>query len=161
MKNYVKTFLNLESASQFVKTGLVAVVNTAVSFAIFNVGRVAGFSIFWSVTFGWVVSTALSYVLNRRWSFRLAGGGENAKESTWFVVVNFLAWGATVGLMEIIQSWLGPLSRIEENLALLFVSGLILLPKFATYRDLVFRRALDEEDQAPSSTPSGTTTSGH
>ena len=100
-------------------------------------------------------------MFNRRWSFRLAGGGENAKESTWFFVVNFLAWRATVGLMEIIQSWLGPLSRIEENLALLFVSGLILLPKFATYRDLVFRRALDEEDQAPSSTPSGTTTSGH
>lgn len=159
MKKYVKTFMNIESASQFLKTGLVGVVNTIVSFSIFNIARVVALNVFWSVTLGWMAATVLSYMLNRRWSFRLTHGGENAGETTRFFVINVLAWGATVGLMEIVQRWFGPLSRIGENIALLFVSGIILLPKFASYRDIVFRKALDEKDRAASSGPSRTAAS--
>ena len=36
MKQYVESFLNRESLDQFVKVGVVGVVNTVVSFALFN-----------------------------------------------------------------------------------------------------------------------------
>ena len=150
MKGYIKTFANIESAHQFLKTGLVGAINTVVSFALFNISRVLGLSIFWSVTFGWMVATTLSYVLNRRWSFRVTAGSQDVGETARFFVVNLLAWGATVGLMKILQWQLGPLNRIGENIALLLVGGIILLPKFATYRDVVFRKALAKQERAAS-----------
>ncbi len=144
MKRYAKTFLNVETAGQFLKTGLVGVANTALSFAVFNIGRVLGANVFWSVTLGWVVATFMSYVLNRRWAFQLGAGGESARETTRFFIINILAWAATVGLMTMADAWFGPLSRLGENVALLVVSGIILFPKFASYRDVVFREALDD-----------------
>ena len=144
MKNYMKTFMTGETASQFVKTGLVGVVNTVVSFAIFNIGRVVGLNVPLSITAGWIVATGVSYVLNRRWSFQLNDGGENARETGRFAVINLLAWAATLGLMWLAEQWFGPLSRLGENVALLVVSGIILIPKFASYRDIVFRKALDD-----------------
>ena len=143
MKDYVKTFLTPEAAGQFAKTGLIGVANTLVSFAIFNTGRAVGASVFWSVTFGWIVATYMSYLLNRRWSFRLNDGGENVKETVRFAMVNVAAWAVTVGLMSVAQR-LFELDRLGENVALLVVSVIVLLPKFATYRDIVFRKALDE-----------------
>lgn len=142
MKRYAKTFLNVETANQFLKTGLVGVANTAVSFAVFNVGRVLGVNVFWSVTMAWVVATLMSYVLNRRWAFQLGAGGESARETAQFFIVNIVAWAATVGLMALADVWFGPLSRLGENVALLAVSAIILFPKFASYRDVVFRDAL-------------------
>ena len=147
MKNYFKTFMTGETASQFVKTGLVGVVNTVVSFAIFNLGRVFGLNVPLSITAGWIVATFISYVLNRRWSFQLTDGGENARETSRFFFINGLAWAATLGLMWLAEAWFGPLSRLGENVALLVVSGIILIPKFASYRDIVFRKALDEDRQ--------------
>lgn len=144
MKRYARTFLNAETAGQFLKTGLVGVANTALSFAVFNIGRVLGANVFWSVTLGWVVATFMSYVLNRRWAFQLGAGGESTGETARFFIVNLVAWAATVGLMTLADAWFGPLSRLGENVALLVVSGIILFPKFAGYRDVVFRDALDD-----------------
>ena len=149
MKNYLKSFLTPEAAGQFAKTGLVGVANTVVTFLIFNAARAVGASVFWSVTLGWIVATLMSYVLNRRWSFKLTDGGENARETIRFAAVNLVAWAATVGLMALAERWF-ELNRLGENLALLVVSGIVLLPKFASYRDLVFRRALDEANETES-----------
>ena len=38
----------------------------------------------------------------------------------------------------------GPLSRIGENVALLVAALILILPKLASYRDLVFGKALKE-----------------
>ncbi len=143
MKNYLRSFLTSETAGQFAKTGIVGVANTVVSFSIFNLGRVLGASVFWSVTFGWIVATLMSYVLNRRWSFRLTDGGENARETVRFAAINVVAWAATVGLMTLAERWF-EMNRLGENVALLVVSLIVLLPKFAGYRDIVFRKALDD-----------------
>ena len=149
MKNYLKSFLTAETAGQFAKAGLVGVANTVVTFLIFNAGRALGASVFWSVTFGWIVATLMSYVLNRRWSFQLTDGGENARETVRFALINLVAWAATVGLMAVAERMF-ELNRLGENLALLVVSGIVLLPKFASYRDIVFRRALDEANDKES-----------
>ncbi len=148
MNGYLQTFLTRETAGQFVKTGFVGVVNTIVSFAVFNVMRIAGLSVFWAVTVAFAVATLVSYVLNRRWSFRLTDGGENVRETVRFYVINVFAWAATQLLMWLADVWFGPLSRLGENVALLAASVIILIPKFASYRDLVFRRALDDRDVA-------------
>ena len=51
--------------------------------------------------------------------------------------------------MGLAERWF-ELNRLGENLALLVVSGIVLLPKFASYRDIVFRRALDEANEEES-----------
>jgi hypothetical protein len=48
--------------------------------------------------------------------------------------------------MALAQTWFGPLSRLGENFVLIIAAGLLILPKLAGYRDIVFGRAL--EDQA-------------
>ena len=144
MNGYLKTFRTRETFRQFMKTGMVGVVNTVVSFAIFNIMRVFGLSVFWSITVAFALATLMSYVLNRRWSFRLGEGGESMPETAKFFIVNILAWAATQLFMWLADAWFGPLGRLGENVALLVASAIILLPKFATYRDLVFRSALDE-----------------
>lgn len=157
MSEYIRSFLNLETASQFVKTGVVGVANTVLFFVVFNIARIAGVNLFWSITIAFAFATLLSYVLNRRWSFRLNDGGENVRETSRFFAINAIAWAITQALMWLADEWLGPLSRLGENFALLLISGVILFPKFATYRDVVFRLALNENDgeeraESPSNT---------
>lgn len=144
MNGYLRTFRTRETAGQFLKTGMVGVINTVVSFALFNAMRVVGLSVFWSVTVAFGIATLLSYVLNRRWSFRLNEGGESVEETVKFFAINIVAWAVTQLFMWLADVWLGPLGRLEENLALLGASLIILGPKFATYRDVVFRSALDD-----------------
>jgi hypothetical protein len=52
--------------------------------------------------------------------------------------------------MWVAETLFGPLSRVAANAVYLGVSLLILLPKFASYRDLVFGAALDREGRVPS-----------
>lgn len=151
MNEYLKTFQNRETVTQFVKVGLVGVVNTIATFTIFNLGRSADLSITVSLMIAFAVATVMSYFLNRRWSFQLNDSGENLSESWKFFAINGVAWAITESLMRVVQAWFGPLTRFGENFALLAISGVILLPKFASYRDGVFGRALtsDDEERAP------------
>lgn len=103
---------------------------------------------FWAVTAAFVLATAMSYVLNRRWSFQIADGSVgSARESASFFVVNLAAWGVTVIILEVANGIWGPLSRVEVNLAAVVAAGLIVLPKFAAYRDVVFKKSLTAADE--------------
>jgi putative flippase GtrA len=117
----------------------------------FNIGRNVGFSVTLSLFIAFTFATLMSYVLNRRWSFQLNDSGENLTETWKFFAINAVAWAITEGLMRVAQAWLGPLSRIGENVALLVISGFILLPKFIGYREGVFGHAL--RDDAAESSP--------
>ncbi len=98
---------------------------------------------FWAVTAAFTLATAMSYVLNRRWSFQIADGSVgSARESASFFVVNLAAWGVTVIILEVANALWGPLTRFEVNLAAIVAAGLIVLPKFAAYRDVVFKKSL-------------------
>ena len=56
--------------------------------------------------------------------------------------VNFGAWAATVGLVELAERVFGTSTALQVNLASLVATAFILIPKFASYRDLVFKKAL-------------------
>ncbi|MDH5616781.1 MAG: hypothetical protein OEY62_09620, partial [Acidimicrobiia bacterium] len=61
-----------------------------------------------------------------------------------FYVVNLAAWGATVGMVELAEKVFGTSTALQINLASLVATAIILIPKFASYRDLVFKKALGE-----------------
>ena len=83
LSSYVESFLNRESFRQFVKVGVVGVVNTVVSFALFNLFLI-GFD--WasvaSVSVAFAITTFLSYLLNRRWTFELRDGKLSGRETS-------------------------------------------------------------------------------
>ena len=143
LTSYLKSFKNRETLGQVIRVGFIGSFNTIVYFVLLNV-FLDPFGRFWAVTAAFTLATGLSYVLNRRWSFRIADGSVgSARESGRFFVVNLVAWGLTVVVMEIADRFWGPLTRIEVNVAALFAAGLIVLPKFAAYRDVVFKKSLE------------------
>ncbi len=145
MKTYVMTFANRASLLQAVKVAIVGVFNTVVSFTLFNVFLVAlHWTWFAAITVSFALTTFLSYIINRRWTFLLTEGGVSGRETASFFGVNILAYMASVGIVWLAEKLFGPLSTIGYNVALLFAAGILILPKLAGYRDVVFGRALKE-----------------
>lgn len=148
MKNYLKTFANRESFNQAMKIGAVGVFNTVVSFSLFNVFRVMGASPQASLAMSFALTTFMSYLINRRWTFALTDGKVSGRETASFFGVNIVAYAASAGIMALAQNWFGPLSRLGENLVLVLAAGLLILPKLAGYRDIVFGKALDAQTES-------------
>jgi putative flippase GtrA len=143
VKSYLRTFANRESLFQAVKVGIVGVFNTIVSFAMFNVFLIVlGWAWFPAITISFAVTTFLSYLINRRWTFSLTDGHVSGRETLSFFGVNIAAYLASVAIMWIAETLFGPLSPLGSNIALLFAAGLLILPKLAGYRDLVFGKAI-------------------
>ncbi len=142
------TFANRESLHQALKVAIVGVLNTVVSFTLFNVFLVAlGWTWFASITVSFALTTFMSYVINRRWTFLLTEGGVSGRETASFFGVNILAYVASVGIVWLAERLFGPLSTIGYNIALLFAAGILILPKLAGYRDVVFGKALKQQDE--------------
>jgi putative flippase GtrA len=140
---YIRSFLNRESAGQLVKLAIIGVANTAVHFTVLNVFlalEVGGLIFRASVAF--TVATAVSYLLNRRWTFQIKHGEGLLRETIPFFGINLVALAITIGVVAGADAFWGPLDPLAENLANLVAGFLILLPKLAGYRDLVFRRSL-------------------
>ena len=153
MKRYLKTFANKESLVQVVKVAIVGVFNTVATFVLFNAVRWAGFSWFVAITVAFTITTFLSYLINRRWTFSLVDGHVSGRETAAFFGVNIVAYLASVGMIWLADELFGPLSRIGENVALLIAAGILILPKLASYRDLVFGRALKEKTESGAGRP--------
>ena len=159
MKNYVKSLFTPEALRQLAKVGLVGVVNTIISFTLFNVFLIVlggtktvdeGFNWeqFWSIGLSFLIATFVSYVLNRRWTFRLSEPGEIRRETANFVAINVVAWVVTQAVVGGADWVWGPLTRLEQNFFYLLAAALIIVPKFAGYRDIVFRKAIDRKEMA-------------
>ena len=135
--------MNGEALSQFIKVGIVGVFNTILSFSLFNLFLVV-FDVgwFWSVAAAFAIATFVSYLLNRRWTFRLEDGRVSARETASFYAINVAAWAVTEATLWISDVIWGPLTSVQANVAYLAASVLILIPKFASYRDVVFGRAI-------------------
>jgi len=140
--SYIRSFFNRQGMSQMTKLIIIGFVNTGVDFGVFN-AIPRSVPRFWRVTIAFALATEVSYLLNRHWTFRLRGGRDMWRETAVFFLVNALAWAATVGIVEGANAIFGDLSRLEENMAKLVAGIIILLPKLASYRDLVFRRSLE------------------
>jgi putative flippase GtrA len=144
VKNYLQSFANRESFVQAIKVGLVGVFNTLVSFALFNIFLTMGWSWFWAVTVSFALTTFMSYVINRRWTFDLKDGRVSGRETIAFFVVNLVAYVASIAFIAGAEAIFGDLDRLGYNLALGVAAGIMILPKLAGYRDIVFSKALTE-----------------
>jgi putative flippase GtrA len=142
MKNYLRTFMNRESASQITKVAIIGIVNTVVDFAVFNILREVGIGVYAAVTAALLIATGVSYLLNRHYTFQLKDGKVSLREAAQFLVVNLIALAVTLGIVRIAEELFDPLSRVGENIAKVAAILVILLPKFAAYRDVVFGKAL-------------------
>lgn len=145
MKKYLGSFANRESFVQAIKVGLVGLINTIVSFAIFNVFLMLRFGWFPSFTIAFALTTFMSHVINRRWTFDLKDGKVSGSETMRFFAINIAAYVASALIMWIADQVFGPLTTLGYNVALIVAGGLLILPKLAGYRDLVFSKALAGE----------------
>ena len=146
MRSYLRSLVTREAMGQFLRLELIGGLNTVVYFVLLNVlFSVVGLSDFWSVTWAFVLATALSYMLNRRWTFQIKEGRGSIRETLVFYVVNLAAWAATVGMVELAEAIFGTSTALQINLASLAATALILIPKFASYRDVVFKKALGDQ----------------
>jgi putative flippase GtrA len=152
----MRSLLTPTAIGQLVKVGMIGVVNTVVSFALLNVFLTLlggtktvdeGFNWeqFWAIALSFLIATELSYVLNRRWAFDLTDPGERARETAHFIGINVVAWAVTQAVVGGADWAWGPLTRFQQNFFYLLASLVIIVPKFAGYRDIVFRRAIDAQ----------------
>ena len=153
MKRYLLSFANRESAIQAIKVALIGVANTLTYLLLFNVFLALGLAWFPSVTISFVLTTLMSYALNRRWTFELTDGKASVRETSSFFAVNVAAYIASVIIIWIADLVFGPLGTIGYNVAAAVAAGTLVLPKLAGYRDVVFSRAL-EDQAAPASASS-------
>ncbi len=149
MRRYLSSFMTKEAFEQFVKVGLVGIANTIVSFALFNLFLWMGWWSVAAVSVAFALTTFMSYLLNRVWTFELKDGRVSGRETVRFYLVNVAAWAGTAGTMWMAEEMFGPLSTIAANVVYLITSIVILLPKFASYRDIVFGKALKEQVNSP------------
>jgi len=145
MKSYLKTLVHREAIGQMFRLVLIGSFNTVFTLSLSVVFREAvGMRDEWAVTAAWIIGTLVSYALNRRWTFSLSAAGANARETAHFFGVNIIAWLLTVGAVWLAGKWLGELTRLEFIAAQLVATGFIVIPKFAAYRDMVFRKSLSQ-----------------
>jgi putative flippase GtrA len=152
MTSYLKSFWTKQAAGQMARLATIGVGNTVLYFALINIFRTVGIDLLPRTVLAFALATAMSYILNRRWTFKIRHGSGHVRESLGFFGVNLAALVVTAGIVLAADALLGPepLTRLEENLANLVAGGLLLLPKLAALRDLVFRRSLTT---APTQTP--------
>lgn len=154
MKSYIKSFANSESLTQVVKVGLIGVLNTVVSIILFRIllsllggeaSRTSGWdmSLFAATAIAFALTTLMSYSLNRKWTFELDAATGSSGETVKFFAINGVAWAVTQAVVLGANGVWGPLSDNGATIAYIAAAGLIILPKFAGYRDVVFRKALD------------------
>lgn len=156
MKKYLKSFATSQSLVQVIKVGLIGVVNTVVSIALFSIllvvmggeaQRTDGFdgAVFWSTTIAFALTTLMSYVLNRRWTFEFDDATGGRGETARFFAINGVALALTNLIVSGANGIWGPMSNNQLRLVYIGAAIIIILPKFASYRDVVFRRALDDK----------------
>lgn len=138
----IHRLLEKESTAQVIRLGLIGVLNTVNFFILLNLLRLVGVGLILAVTIAFAMATFVSYVLNRRWTFGLDESSGGVSETVRFYAVNLGAWAITVMIIWTADQLFGPLDRIGENLASLAAAALTLLPKFLSYRDIVFGKAI-------------------
>ncbi|HUG74108.1 MAG TPA: GtrA family protein [Acidimicrobiia bacterium] len=144
MTSYLRSFWTKQAFGQMARLAIIGVGNTVLYFALINIFRTVGIDLLPRTVLAFAMATAMSFVLNRRWTFKIRRGHGHLRESLAFFGVNLVALVVTAGIVLAADALRGPdpLTRLEENLANLVAGGLLLLPKLAALRDLVFKRSL-------------------
>jgi len=146
MRNYVKTLMHRDALVQMVKLGFIGGFNTIFTLAISLLFRKLGMLDEVAVASAWIIGTLVSYFLNRRWTFSLETKGANVRETSHFFGVNVVAGALTVGFVFLAGRLRGDLSDVEFLGAQIIASAIIVIPKFAAYRDVVFKKSLESSE---------------
>jgi putative flippase GtrA len=135
-----------EIVKQFVKYGVVGVLNVALFFGIFNGLRVTDAPTLVRYAIGFLVTSATSFLLNKFWSFRDPRRHAVVRQYFHFVSFTLVGLGLNTGIFSL---FLIPLRRhgaVGENIAALAALPFSVLWNFTGYRYWVFK-----DSRAPSS----------
>lgn len=135
---YVRSFLTKESGRQFATMIGIGAVNTVVDFSLVKVFLDSlHWGTYFSVSSAFLIATVLAYLLNKRFTFGQSGVG-TATESGSFLLINLGALALTNAFVFGATQLLGDLDSRQVLLTKVVATGVILFPKFAGYRDVVF-----------------------
>lgn len=144
MTAYLRSFANRESVGQFLRLLGIGVINSIVDFGSFNVLRYGmDVALLTAGALSFLLGAVGSYFLNRYWTFGLRDGVGTAFETAVFIGINLVALAITEAFLALADAWWGPLEPLAANMTKLAAAFVILIPKFAGYRDIVFRRSLE------------------
>lgn len=128
--------MNKGIVRQFVLYSLVGVLNTAIHFGVFVVlYRWLGVAVLAASTIGYAAGLANSYLMNRQWTFSVAGGA-NWGELSKFIAVNLLALGLNLLTLRYLSGTLAWLPELAQVVAI----AVSLMVNFAGNKWWAFRR---------------------
>jgi putative flippase GtrA len=122
---------------QMVKFGLVGVLNTGIHYATFYVlFAFFGVHYLYASVIGYLAGLINSYFLNRGWTFQ-AGAKKKSLEFTQFVLVNLIALGVNLAVLELFVGFGGIRPEVAQIFAILFsLTANFLGNKFWTFRSV-------------------------
>jgi putative flippase GtrA len=137
---------------QFLKFALIGAMNTLVDLGILNIlitlsGHADGiyFTVFKTISFTGAV--ALSYNLNKRWTFRDTSEEDRAKKFTQFLTISLIGAVINVSTASLVVNYVEPMMQISfltkqlwANIGALAGTGIGLIWNFAGYKFIVFKK---------------------
>lgn len=107
-------------AVQFIKFGLVGVLNTALHYTVFYIlYSFIGLNYLLASAIGYAAGLINSYILNRNWTFK-SYDTDRKREFARFAWVNLLSMGVNLSALKILVAWGGLRPEVAQALAILF-----------------------------------------
>lgn len=107
-------------AVQFIKFGLVGVLNTALHYTVFYIlYSFVGLNYLLASAIGYAAGLINSYILNRNWTFK-SHDIDRKREFARFAWVNLLSLGVNLAALKAFVAWGGLQPEVAQVLAILF-----------------------------------------
>lgn len=135
-------------AAQFLRFGIVGVLNTGIDFAILNAlswatGITKGAEVVPLKAVAFLAANINSYLLNKTWTFKDKTSGEGAKKFSIYVTVSIIGALLNLGTVYVITTYTTPMFGVSDkmwlNLANLVATAVSLIWNFVGYKLIVFR----------------------
>lgn len=103
---------------QFIKFGLVGVLNTLVHYLVFLLlFRLVGVPMMAASAIGYMTGVLNSFFVNRKWTFKVSGDSSGS-ELVKFFTVNVVSLGVNLAALYVVSTWLGVLPEIAQVMAI-------------------------------------------
>lgn len=140
--------MNKKFFFQFIRFGMVGVLNTLIDFGVLNfLSWIFGVAMGWPVIIfkAMAVSAAMinSYFFNKRWVFKKKEGSGHLRESMLFVIFTVLGMSLNAAIVYYFSTYVNPIFGITEiiwlNIGNIAATVVSLFWNFFWYKYLVFR----------------------
>lgn len=112
--------LDAAMVAQFVKFGLVGVLNTALHYTVFyGLYSLLGLNYLVASAIGYSIGLINSYILNRNWTFQ-SQNTDRRREFARFAWVNLLSLGINLVALKALVVWAGLQPEVAQVFAILF-----------------------------------------